>query len=177
MPKEPRGGRRGGKAKAATPKPKRRKKMQGIQRASAKGWYAAYLSSLAHTGVYQRACDAAGKDHSTIWRERQANPDFARQEDEALKISARLLEGEAVRRAIHGLRKYKFSPRGEPVMDPRTGEQYYELEYSDTLLVKLLGARIPEVFREKVDVAHTGNTSHVHMTLEEFRQRMKEARE
>lgn len=37
-----------------------------------------------------------------------------------------------------GLTRKKFTGAGEPVINPDTGEQYAELEYSDTLLIFLL---------------------------------------
>jgi hypothetical protein len=124
----------------------------------------------------RRAADAAKKDFSTIWRERKADPEFAKAEAEALKASGPVLEDEAVRRAMHGLVRFKFTKGGEPLLHPTTGEPYYELEYSDTLLALLLKGRVPERYRDKIE--HSGEVEHTHkhMTLEEFRQRMKEAR-
>ena len=53
-----------------------------------------------------------------------------------------------MRRAKDGLVKYKFKRDGTPLEHPVTGEPYYELEYSDTLLIFLLKAARPHKFRD-----------------------------
>lgn len=158
-------------ADAAGKKPR----LRLAQRAAAADWRPAYLAALAQTGVYDRAADAAGVNHATAWKERQRNPEFAAKVKEAVSTATALLEDEAVRRAIHGMRRYKFSKGGEPIMDPRTGEQYFELEYSDTMLAILLKARLPETYREKVGLEHSGEVTHKHLTLVEFEERMRRA--
>lgn len=139
---------------------------KNAQRARAVDWRPVYLATLAETGVYSWAYHAAGCGSGTPWKERQKNPEFAVAESEAMKIASRLFESEAVKRAVHGLRKYKFTATGAPVMDPRTGEQYYESEFSDTVLLRLLSSHIPEVYRERQDVTIGGAV--IHGTLAEL---------
>lgn len=160
--------------KGALPR-KASKRKQMPQRARALDWRPAYLAALTETGVYSWAYNAAGIVSTTPWRERQRNPEFIKQEAEAVKIASRLFESEAVKRAVHGMRKYKFTAAGGPVIDPRTGEQYYESEFSDTVLLKLLSSHIPEVYRDKQDVKLSGEVR-THMTLDQFRQRVATAK-
>jgi len=86
---------------------------------------------------------------------------FAQAEEKA----ADALEAEARRRAINGVLRYKFD-KGRPITNPETGEPYYELEYSDTLLIFLLKAHKPTVYRETVHQQHSG-TLHVFNDFEQ----------
>ena len=66
----------------------------------------------------------------------------------------------------------KFNPRtGLPYIDPETGKPYVEHEYSDTLLLKLLAARMPQTYGNKIE--HTERR--VHLTLDELEQRRRDA--
>jgi len=126
----------------------------------ARDWSAAFLSALVETGHNDRAAAAAEIDRRTVWRRRQADPEFAKAYQEALRVSAVSLEAEAVRRARDGLRKVKFNTKtGEPFIDPVTGGPYVEHEYSDTLLLALLKRHFPESYRERQDVKleHSGS--------------------
>jgi hypothetical protein len=60
-----------------------------------------------------------------------------------------MLEDEAVRRAVDGVRKPIFY-KGKPIRI--CGEIVYETEYSDTLLIQLLKAYYPEKFGDKPQV-------------------------
>lgn len=57
---------------------------------------------------------------------------------DALEESLDELEAEARRRAFNGLLRKKFTRGGEAIIDPETGAQYAEYEYSDTLMQFLL---------------------------------------
>jgi hypothetical protein len=50
--------------------------------------------------------------------------------------------------------RYKFLKNGKPIVHPVTHEPYYELEYSDTLLIFLLKGIRPEKYRERFE--HSG---------------------
>ena len=45
-------------------------------------------------------------------------------------------------------RRYKFTTRGEPIINPRTDEQYYEDVQSDLLAIFMLKAAKPEKYRD-----------------------------
>ncbi len=64
--------------------------------------------------------------------------EFAAAWDDAIEESLDDLESEARRRAFAGLIRKKFTRSGEPIMDPDTDAQYFEYEYSDTLMQFLL---------------------------------------
>jgi hypothetical protein len=92
----------------------------------------------------------------TFYDRRDSDPAFALAVRLALADGCDLMEGEARRRAVEGLVRKKFTKGGDPIMDPATGEQYVEREYSDTLLIFLLKAHAPEKFRDNVKHEHTG---------------------
>lgn len=125
-------------------------------------WADAFLSSLENTGVILKACRAANISRVTVWNRRQNDPDFAQRYDDSLKTGALLLEAEAIRRASEGLVRKKFTKGGVPIIDPATGEQYVEREYSDTLLAILLRRHIPE-YREPKGEVNVSNAVHNHL--------------
>lgn len=140
-------------------------------------WAKAFLAALAETGVVTYAAKAAKIQRWHAYVLRKEDAEFAREWDSALEEAADLLEREAVRRAREGTRRYKFGKDGEPFTDPRTEEPYYELEYSDTLLIFLLKGMRPNKYRDNVRHEHAGDKDapiqfqHAHkITMEEFRQ-------
>jgi hypothetical protein len=138
-----------------------------IQRARGSvDWSDAFLSSLEETGVVVKACESAQVSRSSVWRRRQDDPEFAKRYEESLKSGALLLEAEAIRRASGGLIRKKFTKSGAPIIDPETGEQYVEREYSDTLLALLLRRHIPEYREPKADV-NVNNSVHNHLYVTE----------
>src|SRR5262245_47497044 len=75
---------------------------------------------------------------------------------DALEEAADHLQAEARRRAVDGVKKLKFY-NGRPVIDPATGQQYYEHEYSDSLLMALLRGLRPHIFGDAVTHRHQGS--------------------
>lgn len=92
--------------------------------------------------------------------------------DAALEESTQVLESEAMRRAVKGMRRLKFH-KGEPILIPSVdadGNQildnkghpvlvpYVEDERSDLLLIFLLKARRPDIYRDhfKGEIQHSG---------------------
>jgi hypothetical protein len=118
-------------------------------------WRKAFLAALAECGVVSRACQAAKADRTSVYDLRRQDSLFAQEWDEALQTAADKLEEEARRRAHDGILKMKFH-QGTAIIDPRTGQPYYELEYSDTLLIFLLKAARPEKYRERYEVNQQG---------------------
>ena len=115
------------RATKATPK-KKGGRRKAATRARAQTWPADFINALRDAGVIRDACDAAKVDHSTAYRHRASDLVFAKAWDEALDESTDLLEREAIRRAR---------------------------EHSDTLLIFLLKARRPKVYRETVRQEHS----------------------
>lgn len=106
-----------------------------------------------------------------------ADPDYVAAFARAKDHAADLLEQEARRRAHDGIQRKKFD-RGVPLMDPETGKQYVEHEYSDTLLIFLLKGVRPDVYRENVKIDATtrgdlrienGSPDLSRLTLDEMR--------
>lgn len=94
-------------------------------------WVGKYLLALeSNGGSFKKAAEAAKVAYSTVWERRKIDPVFARSEDDAVKRAQRLLESEAVRRAMEGIRRIRFQPK--------TGKVYYDIEFSDILLLRLL---------------------------------------
>lgn len=112
----------------------------------------AFLTAFAQVGTVSRAASIAGVDrrcHSTWMRDLEGYADlFAA----AVDIATDVLEHEARRRAVTGLVRYRFSKDGDPLVHPVTGEPYYELEYSDTMLALVLKGRRGDVFKERREV-------------------------
>lgn len=116
----------------------------------------AFLAAYAENGNLTRAAAAAKmsrQSHYNWLKDPEYAAAFADAKDEAVDM----LEEEARRRARDGVRKYKFhSQSGTPLLHPATGEPYYELDYSDTLLIFLLKGARPEVYRERYSHEHLG---------------------
>ena len=92
-------------------------------------WAPAFLAALEDTHLVTEACKAAGIHRSTAYNRRAHDAEFARQWAEIEEASTEALERIAVRRASEG---------------------------SDVLLIFLLKARRPEVYRDHHRVEHTG---------------------
>lgn len=92
-----------------------------------------FVKSLAEFGNVRLACKAAGIARSWAYAQRAENPEFAEAWQSALQEGVDQLELEAWRRAK---------------------------EKSDLLLIFLLKAHRPEVFREQVNVQHGGKIHH-----------------
>ena len=105
----------------------------------------AFLTAFSETGSVVRAAIAAkvSRRAHVYW---MSEPGYKQVFDDARLIAAEVLEDEARRRAVQGLRKMKFY-KGEPVIDPETNKPYFEHEYSDTLMAMLLNANLPEKFK------------------------------
>ena len=88
-------------------------------------WRPTFLSVFRQTGIVLLACRAAGISRTQAYRERQRNARFAADWADAETDATETLEAEARRRA---------------------------LTTSDTLLIFLLKARRPDVYRENIRI-------------------------
>jgi hypothetical protein len=116
----------------------------------------AFLAAYVTNGNISRSATAAGVGRGQHYDWLKDDPSYRPRFEDAEEQAADLLEMEARRRAIAGLRRYKFDRNGKALASPETGEAYYELEYSDMLLMQLLKANRPEKFRERQSVEHSG---------------------
>lgn len=112
---------------------------------------AAFLSKLAETGQVKLSAKVAKIDPKTAYNWRKVNKEFSAAWDEAIEVAIGLLEDAGFQRALRA-------------RDP-----------SDTLLMFMLKARRPEVYRERSDVQITGDL-HIAEGLQEARERARNAR-
>jgi len=105
-------------------------------------WTAAFISALAQTGNISEACKDADIGRRTAYDLRERSEEFAALWKDALDEACDALEKEARRRAKDGVVNTIFY-KGEPV-----GEEH---QYSDTLMIFLLKAHRPEVYRERME--------------------------
>ena len=107
----------------------------------------AFLESYAQWANITEGCKSAGIGRSTfyVWQEHDLK--FAAAVQRAGDMATERLEREAYRRAIEGSPYTRTSYwHGEPVGTDS------KIEYSDQLMMLLLRARKPDIYREKVDV-------------------------
>ncbi len=110
----------------------------------------AFLAEFRQHGLIRSACEAAAINRETYAHWLQRSSEFAAACEVAKLDAKERLERELTRRAVEGQIRKKFTAKGEPVMDPETGEQYYEREYGDSLLMFRLKRLDPE-YRDRVD--------------------------
>ena len=113
---------------------------------AAAAWRSVFLERLKATGNITLAAAGAGVTRQNVYQTRSRNKTFRRQWDEALEQAVDLLAGEARRRATGMKRDVWYA--GEKV-----GE---ENVYSDALLMFLLRAHRPQLYRDNVRVEHPG---------------------
>src|SRR2546429_362004 len=132
-----------------------RKPKKQTKRTRKPAWRETFLAALAVSGSILKACELANVCRANVYTTRDKDEAFAAAMALALDQAVDVLEIEARRRAVEGLIRKEFH-KGEPLIDPSTGEQYFEREYSDSLLQLLLRAHRPEKYRERHQVEHTG---------------------
>lgn len=113
-----------------------------------KDWRVPFLEALARTGSVVGAAAKAKVHRSTAYELKSADPAFAALWAEAEAVSVELMEAEARRRAVEGTLRPVFQG------GKKVGEV---LEYSDTLIIFLLKARRPDVYRDHAKVVVSGD--------------------
>lgn len=108
----------------------------------------AFLNALGTTASVTAACEVAKIARSSAYEWRDADLPFAAAWDAAVVRGTDALEDEAIRRARLGVDEPVFY-QGEECGTVR--------KYSDTLLIFMLKARRPEIFRDQIAVTHTVN--------------------
>jgi hypothetical protein len=115
-----------------------------------KAWQKKFITRLCQTGNISAACRKAKITRQGAYQSRDADELFKAAWDEALIISTEALELEARRRAAIGVQEPVFH-QGMQVALVR--------KYSDTLLIFLLKAHKPEMYRERVEASHSGEVT------------------
>lgn len=107
-------------------------------------WRTKFLTSLSKVPVVIAACRAACIESVTAYRNRQADPEFARKWDEALDAGIGLLEVKVHDQAVNGLARgvWRNDNNGNPIKVETVRE------YPHSLQMFLLRCRKPEVYRE-----------------------------
>jgi len=118
-------------------------------------WRAGFLTALALTGNISQATEAVHISRGHVYRVREADPTFAAEWDEAIKVATDALEQEARKLATGYYRSYKFNQKtGEPLRfpegHPQQGQPYYEVAVQPGVLHTLLKAYRPELFGDKL---------------------------
>jgi hypothetical protein len=123
-------------------------------------WRAAFVKALATNANVSAAARAAEVARSWAYECRANDASFAEEWDEALVTAVEDLEERAWRRANFADIQYQFTKDGSPVLHPVTGEPYYLYVGSDTVLLRLLEAHKPDVYKQRsaVDVNATVKT-------------------
>lgn len=110
-------------------------------------WVKPFLRELARSGNVSKSATKAKIERTTAYLLRKSDAGFAAAWEEACEIATELMEEEARRRACDGTLKPVFH-QGIECGRVR--------EYSDGLLIFLLKARRPNVYRDNSRVEHTG---------------------
>jgi hypothetical protein len=106
-----------------------------------------FIAALRNTANVRASAQAAGVDRKTAYNWRNTSTAFAAQWDEAIEDAVDTLEAAAVKRARDGVE--------EPVY--QGGEMVGTVtKYSDTLLIFLMKAHRPKMYRETVKSEITG---------------------
>lgn len=119
------------------------KKLTALNRG--REWHEVFLEALAQSGNITLSAKKARVNRTSIYNRRNEDKAFAEAWDNALADAGDLLEEEARRRAVRGVKK--------PVYQGGTLVGYVP-EYSDTLLIFLLKGAKPEKYRERFE--HSG---------------------
>lgn len=107
-----------------------------------KAWIEPFFEMFSEFGMVAMACRNAKVSRSTVYLERKENPAFSERWDEIESETTDEMERAAYERAVDGV--VKPTAFGNVKV------------YSDTLLIFMLKARKPDVYRERVDIKHEG---------------------
>lgn len=113
-----------------------------------RNWKSIFIKTLRDTNNVRRSCLAAGVSRTMAYKAKETDKRFAAAWQEALEDACDVMEAEAQRRALAGVRRVRpIFHMGVQIAQEET------IEYSDTLLIFLLKAHRPEKYRERVDVS------------------------
>lgn len=133
-------------AKATRKAPRKATRKKAASKAVARrDWKPDFLDTLKIGGHVVQAATAAGITKQAAYKARHADEDFALAWADAIDEATETLERVAVRRATAGTERPVFY-KGEVVGTIR--------EMSDTLLIFLLKARRPDVYRDNAKIEH-----------------------
>ncbi|MCB1282161.1 MAG: hypothetical protein KDB18_11635, partial [Salinibacterium sp.] len=109
-----------------------------------------FLAAYGGCGIIKRAAVASGINHGNHYIWMKNDETYRAYFNEVHEIVVGLLEDTAFERAVEGLKRYKFTRDGEPIMHPIDKDEngnpvpYFEAECSDLLMNVLLKANKPD---------------------------------
>jgi hypothetical protein len=123
-------------------------------------WRVAFISALSVNANVTAAAKAAEVNRQYCYECRTNDASFAQEWDDALVAAVEGLEERAWNRARFADIQYKFTKDGDPILHPETGKPYYEHVGSDTVMLRLLEAHKPDLYKQRsaVDVNATVKT-------------------
>lgn len=131
-------------------------------------WAPAYLAALRVSGQKVKSALQAGlADYSPVHDRRQRDPEFATQEEAAMKVANSVLESEAYRRACEGVTRRHYDAKGNL--------RYEEVVYSDMLLIRAL-ERADPTWRTKTSVDVTSGGRGVFATRSDRKKAIADAK-
>jgi hypothetical protein len=116
-----------------------------VKKASKPGWPNRFLKALARCGTVSHASRIAGVSNRHAHRQREKDPRFAQAWIEAERRFTDRAERELFRRAIDGVEEPIY--QGGKLVGTK-------LVYSDSLLLAVVKARKPDLYRERSTVEH-----------------------
>ena len=126
-------------------------------------WNEDFIETLERTANVSLACKKVGVSRKVAysWKNKDSakGRDFRRRWDEAIEVAVDVLEAEARRRALTGVREPVFYKGKEITIVSK---------YSDTLLIFLLKAHRPDTYRDVRRLEHTGVRGGAPITLREM---------
>ena len=128
-----------------------------------------FLEAFAKSGITLLACAAASIHRSTLYAWLDTDPDFAARYALARAEADDVIRAEIYRRAIEGLQRTKSVAVQGPDGKVESTRVETVTDYSDTLLIFLAKARMPE-FRERPRVVESadGNREQVNEATDEM---------
>lgn len=114
-----------------------------------------FLEAYANGSSIRKSCEIAGIGRTTVYEWQKQDAAFAERFKHAQEDGNDLIEDELVRRAVHGYEVPMVS-MGKPVFHA-DGTLLTETRYSDPLMTLLVKARMPEKYRERQQVEHSGS--------------------
>jgi hypothetical protein len=133
--------------------PKKRRSGQRLTAEEKRRAQAVFLEAFAQSANVTAACRKAGISRETIYRWQEHDATFSLRFKQAEAEANDVIRAAIFQRAVQGVDK-PLHYQGRVVVDER-GQRLTVKEYSDTLLIFLAKARMPE-FRERQQLEVTG---------------------
>lgn len=102
-------------------------------------WWELFFYTISQGGNLTQAATVAGVSLAHVHRTKHKYIEFMQRFNEAMHEASDLLKVKTVSLAINGTKRKKFTSKGEPVFDPETGEQYFEIEYDLGSMIRIVG--------------------------------------